>query len=134
MSRSDYDLNEQQLRVAAASLAQAHEAIAQTRVSLGLTPQPEKGKELTDVPPDLNQTFSAVRMGVADCMQTMTQLGLPLGSIDLTPNKALEEFRRLDKEGNFEQIAKDLVPKVPFVLQAKVALEEATARPGTGRV
>ena len=58
-------------------------------------------------------------------MQTMTQLGLPLGSIDLTPNKALEEFRRLDKEGNFEQIAKDLVPKVPFVLQAKVALEEA---------
>ena len=125
MSRSDYDLNEQQLRVAAASLAQAHEAIAQTRVSLGLAPQPEKGKELTDVPPDLNQTFSAVRMGVADCMQSMTQLGLPLGSIDLTPNKALEEFRRLDKEGNFEQIAKDLVPKVPFVLQAKVALEEA---------
>ena len=77
------------------------------------------------MPPDLNQTFSAVRMSVADCMQTMTQLGLPLGSIDLTPNKALEEFRRLDKEGNFDQIAKDLVPKVPFVLQAKVALEEA---------
>ena len=113
------------MRVAAASLAQAQEAIAQTRVSLGLAPQPEKGKELTDVPPDLNQTFSAVRMALADCMQTMTQLGLPLGSIDLTPNQALEEFRRLDKEGNFEQIAKDLVPKVPFVLQAKVALEQA---------
>jgi len=61
----------------------------------------------------------------ADCMQTMTQLGLPLGSIDLTPNQALEEFRRLDKEGNFEQIAKDLVPKAPFVLQAKVGLEQA---------
>ena len=125
ISREEYDLHEQQLRVAAASLAQAQEAIAQTRVSLGLAPQPEKGKELTDVPPDLNQTFSAVRMALADCMQTMTQLGLPLGSIDLTPNQALEEFRRLDKKGNFEQIAKDLVPKVPFVLQAKVALEQA---------
>jgi len=125
ISREDYDRHEQQVRVAAASLAQAQEAIAQTRVSLGLTPQPEKGKELTDVPPDLNQTFSAVRMTLADCMQTMTQLGLPLGSIDLTPNQALEEFRRLDKDGNFEQIAKDLVPKVPFVLQAKVALEQA---------
>jgi membrane fusion protein (multidrug efflux system) len=125
ISHADYDLGVQQLRVAAASVTQAQEAIAQTRVSLGLAAQPEKGKELTDVPPDLNQTFSAVRMGVADCMQTMTQLGLPLGSIDLTPNKALEEFRRLDKEGNFEQIAKDRVPKVPFVLQAKVALEEA---------
>ena len=125
VSREEYDLREQQLRVGEASVTQAHEAIAQTRVSLGLAPRPEKGKELADVPPDLNQTFSAVRMGVADCMQTMTQLGLPLGSIDLTPNQALEEFRRLDKEGNFEQIAKDLVPKVPFVLQAKVALEEA---------
>ena len=125
MSRADYDQYEQQLRVAAASLAQAQEAIAQLRVALGLAPQPKKGKELTDVPPDLNQTFSAVRMGVADCMQTMTQLGLPLGSYDMTPSKALEAFRRLNKEGNFEQIAKDLVPKVPFVLQAKVALEEA---------
>ena len=125
ISHEEYDLHEQQLRVAAASLAQAQEAIAQTRVSLGLTPQPEKGMELTDVPPDLNQTFSAVRMTLADCMQTMTQLGLPLGSIDLTPKQALEDFRRLDKKGDFEQIAKDLVPKVPFVLQAKVALEEA---------
>ncbi|MFZ1933756.1 MAG: HlyD family secretion protein [Thermoguttaceae bacterium] len=125
VSREEYDLREQQIRIAAATLAQAQEAIAQTRVSLGLTPRPEKGKELADVPPDLDQTFSAVRMGVADCMQTMTQLGLPLGSIDLTPNQTLEEFRRLDKKGDFEQIAKDLVPKVPFVLQAKVALEEA---------
>jgi membrane fusion protein, multidrug efflux system len=125
ISGSDYDLSEQLFRVAAASLAQAQEAIAQTRVSLGLTPQPEKGKELTDVPADLNQTFSTVRATLGECVLTMTQLGLPLGSIDLTPNKALEEFRRLDKEGSFEQIAKDLVPKVPFVLQAKVALEEA---------
>jgi membrane fusion protein (multidrug efflux system) len=125
ISREECDLREQQVRVAAASLAQAQEAIAQTRVSLGLAPQPEKGKELTDVPPDLNQTFSAVRMTLADCMQTMTQLGLPLGSIDLTPNQALEEFRRLGKDGNFEQIAKDLVPNVPFVLQAKVGREQA---------
>ena len=125
ISRTDYDLDEQQLRVAAASVVQAQEAIAQLRVSLGLAVQPEKGKSLSDVPPDLNQTFSTVRMGLAECMQTITQLGLPLGSIDLTPNKALEEFRQLDKRGNFEQIAKDIVPKVPFVLQAKVALEEA---------
>ena len=75
ISRAEYDQYEQQLRVAAASLAQAQEAIAQTRVSLGLPPQPEKGKGLTDVPPDLNQTFSSVRAALADCMATMTQLG-----------------------------------------------------------
>jgi membrane fusion protein (multidrug efflux system) len=125
ISHSDYDLNEQQLRVAAASLAQAKEAIAQTRVSLGLAPQPEKGKELTEVPPDLNQTSSAVRTALADCMATMTQLGLPLPSTELTPKKALEEFRKLHKKEDLNEILKDIVPNAPFVLQAKVALEEA---------
>ena len=122
---ADYDQSEQQLRVAAASVAQAQEAIAQTRVSLGLAPQPEKGKGLSDVPPDLNQTFSSVRAALADCMLTMTQLGQPLPSTDLTPNKALEKFRQLDKKGNIDQILQDLVPKVPAVLQAKAGLEQA---------
>ena len=71
------------------------------------------------MPPELNQTFSAVRAALAECMLTATQLGLPLKSTDLTPNKALEEFRQLDKKGDIDQILQDLVPKVPFVLQAK---------------
>ncbi len=125
ISRGEYDQHEQQLRVAAASVAQAQESIAQIRVALGLTPQPEPGKGPSDVPPDLNQTFSSVRAVLGECMLTMTQLGLPLGSIDLTPKQALEEFRKLDKKGNIDQIAKDLVPKAPFVIQSKVALEQA---------
>ena len=125
VSHSDYDQSEQQLRVAAASVTQAQEAIAQTRVSLGLAPQPETGKSLSDVPPDLNQTFSSVRAALAECMLTMTQLGQPMPSTDLTPNKALEEFRKLDKKGNIDQILQDLVPKVPAVLQAKAGLEQA---------
>jgi membrane fusion protein (multidrug efflux system) len=125
VSREDYDQHEQVLRVAAASVTQAQEAIAQLRVSLGLAVQPDKGKSLSDVPPDLNQTFSAVRAALADCMATMTQLGQPLPSTDLTPKKALEEFRRLGKKGNIDQILQDLVPKAPFVLQAKVGLEQA---------
>jgi membrane fusion protein (multidrug efflux system) len=125
LSREEYDLREQSLRVAEASLAQAKESISQTRVSLGLAPQPEAGKGLSDVPPDLNQTFSTVRAALAECMLTMTQLGRPLPSIDLTPNKALEEFRKLGEKGNVDQILQDLVPKVPAVLQAKAGLEAA---------
>jgi membrane fusion protein, multidrug efflux system len=125
VSHSDYDQSEQQLRVAAASVTQAQEAIAQTRVSLGLTAQPEKGKGLSDVPPDLNQTFSSVRAALAQCMLTMTLLGQPLPSTDLTPNKALEKFRQLDKKGDIDKILQDLVPKVPAVLQAKAGLEQA---------
>ncbi len=125
ISREDFDHRYQQYRVATANVKQAREAIHQTRAALGLPPEPEKGKSLTDVPPDLNQTFSAVRTALADCMDTMTQLGLPLGFTDLTPKKALEEFRRLDKEGDIDRILRNLLPKVPSVLQANAALEQA---------
>jgi len=125
VSHSDYDQSEQQLRVAAAAVTQAQEAIAQTRVSLGLAPQPETGKSLTDVPPDLNQTFSSVRAALAACMQTMTLLGQPLPSTDLTPKKALEEFGKLGKKDNIDQILHDLVPRMPAVLQAEAGLEQA---------
>jgi membrane fusion protein (multidrug efflux system) len=125
ISRQEYDQFEQQFRVAQADVAKAHEAIAQVRVALGLAPQPAKGKELTDVPPDLNQTFSAVRAALADCTATTTQLGLPLASTDLTPNKGLEEFRRLDGKGDIDRILHDLVPKAPFVLLAKADVEQA---------
>jgi membrane fusion protein (multidrug efflux system) len=125
ISREEFDQRLQQFRVAEASVSQAREEVAQVRVSLGLAPQPGNGKSLTDVPPDLNQNTSAVRAALADCMQTVTQLGLPLESTDLTPNKALERFRRLDEDGNIDRILEDLVPKVPAVLQAGAELEQA---------
>ena len=99
VSRQDYDLNEQQLRVAEASVVQAQEAIVQTRVSLGLAAQPETGQDLSDVPPDLNQTFSAVRMALAACMATMTQLGQPLASTDLTPKRRSKSFGSSARKG-----------------------------------
>jgi membrane fusion protein (multidrug efflux system) len=125
ISREGFEHRFQQYQVAMASVTQAREAIHQTRAALGLPPEPEKGKSITDVPPDLNQTFSAVRTALADCMDTMTQLGLPLGFTDLTPTKALEEFRRLDKEGDIDRILRNLLPKVPSVLQASAGLEQA---------
>jgi membrane fusion protein (multidrug efflux system) len=125
ISREDFDQRQQQIRVAEASVDQAREAVHQTRVALGLPPEPEKGKSLTDVPPDLNQSYSAVRTALSDCMQTMTQLGLPLDSIDLTPNQVLEKFRSLHAEGNIDRILEDLVPKVAAVLQAGAELDQA---------
>jgi membrane fusion protein, multidrug efflux system len=125
INREDFDQRHQQLRVAETSVKQAREEVAQVRVSLGLFADSGSSKSLTDVPPNLNQNYSAVRGALADCMQTMSQLGLPLGSIDLTPNQALEEFRRLDKEGNIDRILLELVPKSPAVLQAKAELEQA---------
>jgi membrane fusion protein (multidrug efflux system) len=125
LSREDFDQRQQQLRVAEAQVKQAREEVAQVRVSLGLFPEPPKGKSLTDVPPDLNQNYSTVRAALTDGMQTMAQLGLPLESTNLTPNQVLDKFHRLDAEGNVDRILEDLVPKAPAVMQARAELEQA---------
>jgi membrane fusion protein (multidrug efflux system) len=125
LSREDFDQRQQQLRVAEAQVKQAREEVSQVRVSLGLLPEPENGKGLTDVPPDLNQNYSAVRAALADGLQTAAQLGLPLESVHLTPNQVLDKFRRLDADGNIDRILQDLVPKAPAVLQARGELEQA---------
>jgi membrane fusion protein (multidrug efflux system) len=125
LSQEDLDLRRQDVRVGEASVNQAREEVYQVRASLGLPLQPEKGKPLTDVPPDLDQTYSEVRTAVAQLLQTLAQLGLPLGSTNLTPRQALEEFRKRDAQGDIDHIARDLVPKVPAVIQARAKLAQA---------
>src|SRR5262249_10332758 len=110
LSREDYDQRRQDVRVAEASVNQAREETYQVRASLGLPPQPEKGKSLTDVPPDIDQTYSEVRTALAQLLQTLAQLGLPLGSTNLTPKQAIEEFRRRDAQGDIDRILLELIP------------------------
>jgi membrane fusion protein (multidrug efflux system) len=125
LSKEEYDQRQEQLRVAEATLNQAREEVFQVRASLGLPPQPDKGKELTDVPADLDETFSDVRAAFSELVHTMAQLGLPLASTNATPSKAIAEFHRLDKDGDLDRILGGLLPKVPDVLLAKAALEGA---------
>jgi membrane fusion protein (multidrug efflux system) len=125
LSREDFDQRRQDVRVAEASLNQAKEEVYEVRASLGLPPQPEKDRPLTDVPPDLDQTFSEVRTALAQLTQTVAQLGLPLSSSDSTPRQVLEEFRKRDAQGDIDRILRDLIPKVPAVLQAKAKLAQA---------
>jgi membrane fusion protein (multidrug efflux system) len=125
LPREDFDQRQQQLQVAEAQVKQAREEVTQVRVSLGLAPEPANGKALIDVPPDLNQNYSAVRGALADGMQTAAQLGLPLESVNLTPNQVLDKFHRLDENGNIDRILQDLIPRAPAVLQAKAELEQA---------
>jgi membrane fusion protein (multidrug efflux system) len=125
LSREDFDLRRQDVRVAEAAVNQAREEVYQVRASLGLRPQPEKDRPLTDVPPDLDQTYSEVRTSLAQLLQTVAQLGLPLGSTNLTPRQAIEEFRKRDAQGDIDRILSELIPKVPAVMQAKAKLAQA---------
>ena len=124
VSREEFDQRRQDIRVAEASLNQVREEVYQVRASLGLSPHPEPGKSMTDVPADLDQTYSEVRTALAQLLQTMSQLGLPLGSTNLTPRQAIAEFRKRDAEGDIDRILLNLVPKAPAVIQAKAKLRK----------
>jgi membrane fusion protein (multidrug efflux system) len=125
MTREEFDLRQQDIRVAEASVIQAREDIFQVRASLGLPPEPENGKDLTDMPPDLEETFSDVRAALSDLVQTMVQLGLPLAPVQATPSQAMAEFHKLYGNMDLDRILHDLLPKVPAVLQAKAQLDQA---------
>jgi membrane fusion protein (multidrug efflux system) len=124
-SREEYDQRLQALRVAEAQVRQSLEEVYQIRASLGLPPIPEKGEDLTQVPPDLDQNFSAVRTNLAELVQTAAQIGLPLASNNATPKEFIETFKKLDSSGDIDRILADLVPKAPAVLQAKAKLAQA---------
>ena len=118
LSREDFDQRLEAERTAAAGVKQALEEVHEARVALGLPPHPEK-VELTDVPADINQTFSGVRQALADVNQSLAQVGFPLVSVSQTPQQALEEFARRDKEGNIDRILERMVPEAPAVRQAE---------------
>jgi membrane fusion protein (multidrug efflux system) len=125
LSREDFDLRQQDVRVAEAAVNQAREEVYEVRAALGLVPQPPEGKSLTDVPRDLDQTYSEVRTALAQLLQTVAQLGLPLSSTNATPKQVLEEFRKRDVQGDIDRILLGLIPKVPAVMQAKAKLAQA---------
>jgi membrane fusion protein (multidrug efflux system) len=126
ISREEFDKRQQDIRIAEANVNQAREQIIQVRVSLGLLPEPDKGKDLTEVPSDLDETFSDVRSAFAELTQTMAELGVPPPSHKVTPTKAIEDFERLDKDRDIDRILREMLPKVPAVVQAQAQL--ATAR------
>jgi len=115
--REELDQRREAERVAEAIAHQALEEVSETRVSLGLPPRPEKGN-LYDVPPDLNQHYSGVRQALAELVESVAEVGLPLISTTQTPQQALEEFSKRDKEGNIDRIMESIVPEAPGVRQA----------------
>jgi membrane fusion protein (multidrug efflux system) len=124
IAREEFDQRREAQRTAEAAVKQALEEVYEARVALGLPPRPVKG-ELSDVPSDLNQTFSGVREALAALGQCMAQVGLAPPSVNRTPKEALDEFTRRDKEGNLDRILERLVPEAPAVRQAEGKLLQA---------
>jgi len=125
ISAEEWDQKREALDVAKAQVQQALENVYQTRVALGLPAQPPAGTNLTEVPADLDQTFSSVRQAQADLIQGAAQLGVVSSSYDQTPKQTLDEFYKRDPGGNLDRIYADVIENAPTLKQAEAALLQA---------
>jgi membrane fusion protein, multidrug efflux system len=123
-TRQEYDRRQAALSIANAGVTQARADVYQIRVSLGLVAQPETGGDLGQVPPDLDQTFSSVLQAQADLIHSAAQLGV-VHSYAQRPKEMLEEFEKLDPEGDIDRTFARLAKEAPGVKQAEAKLESA---------
>ncbi|MGB8165926.1 MAG: HlyD family secretion protein [Chthoniobacteraceae bacterium] len=125
VSAEEFDQKREALDVAKAQVTQALESVYQARTALGLPGKPREGQSLTDVPADLDQTFSAVRQATADLMHGAAQLGVVSSSYDLTPKQVVDEFYKRDPGGDIDRIYAEIITKAPGKKQAEAGLMRA---------
>jgi membrane fusion protein (multidrug efflux system) len=125
ISKEELDLRRQTVKIDEAAVDQALQQVYAIRVGLGLPSEPPKGRDLTDVPADLDQNFSAVREALGALIQSAAQLGYFPTSFDATPKEAIAAFYKQDPEGNLDRIYARLIPEAPPVKQAEAKLLQA---------
>ena len=110
---------------AEAAVKQALQEVYETRVALGLAPHPE-GKDLTDVPADLDQTFSGVRQALDDAAPEHGPVRLPARLLRPTrPGRPSTSSASATRTGNIDRILERLIPEAPAVKQAEAKLLQA---------
>src|SRR5271169_6404375 len=120
-SRQEFDRAQRTLSTANAQVTESLAEVYQVRASLGLPAQPDGGKGLDQVPPDLDQTYSSVLVAQADLIQAAAQLGV-IHSVEQSPKQMLEQF---EKQGDIDRTLARLEAEAPAVKQAEAKLEFA---------
>ena len=123
-SHQQFDSANEARRVAQAEVERAQQEVYQIRVGLGLPPQPPPGQDLTQVPRDLQQNYSAVKEAQGKLMQVASRLGV-VQPFNVTPEEMLAEFYRRDPDGNVDRILEALIRSAPAVKQAEAKVQEA---------
>ena len=123
-SRELYDQRQAALLIAHAGVVQALADANQIRVYLGLQERAEDSADLDQVPPDLDQTFSSVLRAQAELIQSAAELGV-IHSYNQTPKQMVEEFEKLDPQGDVNRTFDRLAAEAPAVKQAEAKLEAA---------
>ena len=120
-SRELYDQRQAALLIAHAGVVQALADANQIRVYLGLQELAEDSADLDQVPPNLDQTFSSVLRAQAELIQSAAELGV-IHSYNQTPKQMVEEFEKLDPQGDVNRTFDRLAAEAPAVKQAEAKL------------
>jgi hypothetical protein len=75
------------MRSAEAAVTQAREGAFQTRASLGLVPEPEKGKDLADVPPNKTLALLPPQHATGNFVKIVQRLPVRIELTDYDPDK-----------------------------------------------
>ncbi len=124
LPREEVDHRRQALQEAQAQVAAALQDVHQIRAALGLPLTPATGDDLAQVPPDLDQTYSAVRQAQASLIQAVAQLGVTV-SFSQTPNEMIAAFLKRDPHQDIDRIYAQLLKDAPAVKQAESKLAQA---------
>ena len=122
ISQQVFDSYQEAFSVAKAQSLKAEQEVYEIRAELGLPPKPANGGDLADVPPDLDQHFSAVKEAQNRLMETAAQLGV-VQPFKATPDAMLAEFYKRDPSGNIDIILDQVLNDAPDVKQAQAKLE-----------
>jgi membrane fusion protein (multidrug efflux system) len=125
ISKEELDQRQQTVKVNEAAVEQALQTVYAIRVGLGLPEQPPKGKDLSDVPDDLDQNFSSVRQALSQLLQSAAQIGYFPTSWNATPKQAIADFYKQDPMHDLDKIYARIIPKAPAIKQAKAKLLQA---------
>jgi len=124
VTQEEVDNRKQAMLGAQANVEAALQDVYQIRAGLGLPPVPSPGESLTQVPPDLDQTYSGVRQAQASLIQAAAQLGVT-GPVDQSPRQMIADFYKRDPNGDINRIYAQLLKEAPAVKQAESRLAEA---------
>jgi membrane fusion protein (multidrug efflux system) len=124
LSRQDTELYKEAFLVAQAKVEEALQGVFQVRVSLGLSSRPESGDDLTQVPADLDQTFSSVKQSQMALAQAAAQLGAT-DSLNKSPRQMVADFYRRDPDQDIDRIYAELEKNAPAARQAEARLAQA---------
>jgi membrane fusion protein (multidrug efflux system) len=124
VAQEQLDLRKESMLVAQAQVDEALQGVYQVRVGLGLPPRPETGDDLTQVPGDLDQTFSTVRQAQATLLEAAAQLGVS-DSFNKSPKQMVLDFYKRDPQGDIDRIYGKLLEDAPAIRQSQAKLAEA---------